>query len=231
MKPLADCTLYAFVDTAYLNGRAPEFIAQQLCDGGADLIQLRAKNSSLEQIRSMAEAILPITTRANVGLVINDHLSIAREFGAELCHLGQDDFFGQGHTRVSSLNVPSSFSSSSSSSIGIHGSLQIGLSTHSPDQAGKAITAGANYIAIGPVYATGTKPTAKPVTLDYVRWASANVTIPWFAIGGINLSNIHDVLAAGARRICVVSAILNCDEIAATTREYKNRLQRTRVAT
>jgi thiamine-phosphate pyrophosphorylase len=202
-------------------------IAQELCDGGADLIQLRAKNSTLEEIRSMAEAILPITMRSNVGLVINDHLSIARELGAELCHLGQDDFFGQGHTRVSSLNVPSSFSSS----IGIHGSLQIGLSTHSPDQAGKAITAGANYIAIGPVYATGTKPTAKPVTLDYVRWASANVNIPWFAIGGINLNNIGDVLAAGAQRICVVSAILNCDDIAATTREYKNRLQRTGVAT
>src|SRR5712664_2775446 len=75
MKPLAHCRLYAFVDTAYLNGRAPEFIAQQLCDGGADLIQLRAKNSSLEEIRSMAEAILPVTMRADVGLVINDHLS------------------------------------------------------------------------------------------------------------------------------------------------------------
>src|ERR1051326_5091153 len=94
MKPLAECKLYAFVDTAYLNGRKPEFIAQQLCDGGADLIQLRAKKSSLEEIRSMAEAILPITSRANVGLVINDHLSMAREVGAEFCHLGQEDFFG-----------------------------------------------------------------------------------------------------------------------------------------
>jgi thiamine-phosphate pyrophosphorylase len=105
------------------------------------------------------------------------------------------------------------------------------LSTHSPDQARQAVAAGADYIAIGPVYATGTKPGAKPVTLEYVRWASANVTIPWFAIGGINLSNIHDVLAAGAQRICVVSAILNCDDIAATTREYKNRLQRSDATT
>lgn len=257
MKPLADCRLYAFVDAAYLNGRTPQFIAQQLCDGGADLIQLRAKNSSLEQIRSMAQAILPITTRANVGLVINDHLSIARELGVELCHLGQEDFFGQGHTLVSSLNEPSSSSSSSSKSTPsglplpqgegwgegegtVHqprppentkDRVQIGLSTHSSDQARKAITAGADYIAIGPVYATGTKPTAKHVTLDYVRWASANVTIPWFAIGGINLNNIGDVLAAGAQRICVVSAILNCDDIAATTREYKNHLQRTGAAT
>jgi thiamine-phosphate pyrophosphorylase len=256
MKPLAECRLYAFVDTAYLNGRAPEFIAQQLCDGGADLIQLRAKNSSLEEIRSMAEAILPVTLRAGVGLVINDHLSIARELGAPLCHLGQEDFFAHGHTHITSLNEQSSLfspaspklrsegGSSSSSLISCGGSipppdrggavphsLQIGLSTHSPDQACQAIAAGADYIAIGPVYATGTKPSAKPVTLDYVRWASANVTIPWFAIGGINLSNIDDVLGAGAQRICVVSAILNCDDIAATTREYKKRLQRTGVAT
>lgn len=216
MKPLADCKLYAFVDTAYLNGRAPEFIAQQLCDGGADLIQLRAKNSSPEEVRSMAEAILPITERANVGLVINDHLSVAQQVGAQLCHLGQEDFFRRGHTHVSSL--------SKSSSVAVHVSLQIGLSTHSPEQARNAIAAGADYIAIGPVYATGTKPGAKPVTLDYVRWAAANVSVPWFAIGGINFNNIHEVLAAGAQRICVVSAILNSDDIAGICRKFKNHL-------
>jgi thiamine-phosphate pyrophosphorylase len=208
MKPLADCKLYAFVDTAYLNGRTPEFIAQQLCDGGADLIQLRAKKSSLEEIRLMAEAIRPITTRADVGLVINDHFSIAREVGAELCHLGQEDFFGQGYARVSDLG----------------NDVRIGLSTHSPEQAGKAIRAGAGYIAVGPVYTTGTKPTAKPVTLEYVRWAAANVKVPWFAIGGIDLDNIGDVRAAGAQRICVVSAILNSTDIAATCREFSAAL-------
>jgi thiamine-phosphate pyrophosphorylase len=209
MKPLADCRLYAFVDTAYLNGRAPEFIAQQLCEGGADLIQLRAKLSSLEEIRSMAEAILPITMRANVGLVINDHLSVVRDVGAQLCHLGQEDFFG----RSADIPVRSIFDKA-----------QFGLSTHSPDQARKAISAGADYIAIGPVYATATKPGVKPVTLDYVRWAAANVQLPWFAIGGINLNNIGDVLGAGAQRICVVSAILNSDDIAATCRKFKKQL-------
>ena len=64
MKPLADCRLYTFVDTAYLHGRAPEVVAQQLCDGGADLIQLRAKKSSPDEIRRMAETILPVTKRA-----------------------------------------------------------------------------------------------------------------------------------------------------------------------
>ena len=101
MKPLSDCRLYAFVDTAYLHGRAPETVARQLCDGGADLIQLRAKNSPVEAIRKMAEKILPITRAANVGLVINDHLEIARSLGAEICHLGQEDFFEAGYTHCS----------------------------------------------------------------------------------------------------------------------------------
>src|SRR5882757_4820033 len=122
MKPLGDCKLYTFVDTAWLHGRAPGLVAQQLCDGGSDLIQLRAKNSPPEEIRRMAEKILPITRRANVGLVINDHLEIARDLGAEFCHLGQEDFFDAGHNNVSELRIADCGS-------------RIGLSTHSPGQA------------------------------------------------------------------------------------------------
>ncbi len=211
MKPLADCKLYTFVDTAYLHGRAPELVAQQLCDGGSDLIQLRAKNSSPDEIRAMAEKILPVTRRANVGFVINDHLEIARETGADICHLGQEDFFNAGLTRVSQLST-------------LNSQLKIGLSTHAPAQAQRALDAGADYIAIGPIYATGTKPGAKPVTLEYVRWAAANVTVPWFAIGGINLQTIDEVLAAGAKRICVVSAILNAPDTAKACAEFRRRL-------
>jgi thiamine-phosphate pyrophosphorylase len=211
MKPLVDCRLYAFVDTAFLRGRAPELVAQQLCDGGADLIQLRAKQSSPEEIRHMAGAILPITRRANAGLIVNDHLSIAQEVGADFCHLGQEDFFDAGHTHVSQLST-------------LNSQPGIGLSTHAPEQATRALAAGADYLAIGPVYATGTKPTARPVTLEYVRWAAAKVNIPWFAIGGINLNNLDEVLAAGARRICVVSAILNADDVAKTCAEFRRRL-------
>ena len=215
MKPLADCKLYTFVDTAYLHGRAPELVAQQLCDGGSDLIQLRAKNSSPDEIRVMAERLLPVTRRANVGLVINDHLEIALEIGAEFCHLGQEDFFDSGHANVSELKTKNL-------------KLKIGLSTHAPEQAQRALEAGADYVAIGPIYATGTKPTAKPVTLDYVRWAAANATVPWFAIGGINLQTIDAVLSAGAKRICVVSAILNAPDAAQACAEFRAKLERSR---
>ena len=98
------------------------------------------------------------------------------------------------------------------------------MSTHAPDQALRALAADADYLAIGPVHATGTKPGAKPVTLDYVRWAAASVTRPWFAIGGINLSNLDEVLAAGAQRICIVSAILNADDVAQACAKFRRRL-------
>jgi thiamine-phosphate pyrophosphorylase len=211
MKPLSECRLYAFVDTAYLHGRAPADIAKQLCDGGADLIQLRAKKSTEKEIRRLAEIILPITRQAGAGLVVNDHWSIAQEAGADFCHLGQEDFFDAGHERVAELK-------------GNDSKLKIGLSSHAPEQAQRAIAAGADYIAIGPVYATATKPGAKPLTLEYVRWAAKNVTVPWFAIGGINLQNLDDVLAAGAQRICVVSAILNADDVAKACVEFRKRL-------
>jgi thiamine-phosphate pyrophosphorylase len=159
----------------------------------------------------MAELLLPVTQKAGVGLVINDHLDVALGIGADLCHLGQEDFSRTGFSSVPKLRPPGS-------------NLQIGLSTHSPDQARRALGAEADYIAIGPVYATATKPGARPVTLDYVRWAAANVGIPWFAIGGVNLGNLDQVLAAGAKRICVVSAILNATDIAAECRKFRERL-------
>ena len=210
MKPLCDCRLYTFVDTAYLQGRDPKEVAMQLCDGGSDLIQLRAKDCTANQIRHLADQILPVTLSAGVGLVINDHLEIAREAGADLCHLGQEDFFDRGYSHVSQLERGAN--------------LQVGLSTHAPAQAQRAMTAAADYIAIGPVYATGTKPGARPVTLDYVRWAAGNVSVPWFAIGGINLKNIQAVLDAGAKNICVVSAILNAPNISAACAEFRRRL-------
>ena len=141
MKPLVDCRLYAFIDTACLQGRAPELVAQQLCDGGADLIQLRAKNSTPDEVRRMAEAIQPITKRANIGLVINDHVDIANELETEFCHLGQEDFFGAGYKNVSELKgrdgSPSRPLWKGGTSVGRPGGatlpeVRIGLSTHSP---------------------------------------------------------------------------------------------------
>ena len=210
MKPLADCRLYAFVDTAYLSGRKPTDVAAALCQGGADIVQLRAKGMPKPVVIQMARDILPITNSAGVWLVVNDYPDVAAEVGAPACHLGQEDFFDASFDSVESVRQKTNF--------------RIGLSTRAPEQAHRAVAAGADYIAVGPVFATGTKPTAKPVTVDYVRWASTHISIPWFAIGDITLDNVDDVLASGARRICVVSAILNAPDIATACKRFANRL-------
>ncbi len=210
-RPLAECRLYTFVDTAYLRGRDPIDIARQLCDGGSDLIQLRAKGSSLEEVRQLALQLLPIMSAADVRLVINDHPEIASEIGAPCLHLGQEDFFDAGHQQVEELPQKKQ-------------GIEIGLSTHTPDQCARAVNAGADYVAIGPVFATDTKPLAVPVTLEYVRWAASSVRLPWFAIGGINLETVESVVQAGARRICVVSAILNSRNITEACREFRRRI-------
>ena len=211
MKPLGDCRLYTFVDTAYLNGRAPAEVARQLCDGGADLVQLRAKGATPDEVRRLAEVILPVTEKAGVGLVINDHPEVALEVGAPLCHLGQEDFFERGFAQAAQVT-------------GCPKQVMLGLSTHEPAQAQRAMKAGPDYIAIGPVFATPTKPGRPAATLDYVRWAAANVSLPWFAIGGITLETLDAVLAAGATRVCVVSAILNAPDVEKACREFRRRL-------
>lgn len=208
---LDKANLYTFIDAAYLHSRSPADIARQLCDGGSDIIQLRAKDLPAAQIESLAEQILPVTQAADVPLVINDCLDVALKVGAPYCHLGQEDFFDSGHQSVKEL-IPANHT------------LRIGLSSHSPEQAQRAIAAGADYLGVGPVFRTATKPGAKPVTVDYVQWAAANLKIPWFAIGGINLNTLDQVLAAGATRICVVSAILDAPDIVQACQEFKRRL-------
>lgn len=213
MKPLPDCRLYAFVDTGYLRGRKPADLARQLVGGGADLIQWRAKDWPPDRIADTARELLPICRDHGVRLVINDHPAIAVEVGASLVHLGQEDFFGAGHSRVTEVLPPQA-------------TVGLGLSTHSPADARRARAAGARYLAVGPVFPTPTKPGRPAVTLDYVRWAAENLAdTPWFAIGGIHLENLREILAAGARRVCVVSAILNAPDVTAACRAFRAALE------
>lgn len=211
MKSFDQCLLYAFIDTAYLAGRSPTQLAEELCRGGADVIQLRAKGCSPDEVRDLALPIKRVTDRTEVKLVINDHPSIAREVGASAVHLGQEDFFDEGYGDASQVT-------------GSPPKTGLGLSTHAPDQAIRALAAKPDYIAIGPVFATQTKPGVRPVSLSYVKWAAGNVSIPWFAIGGITLENLDEVLRAGARRVCVVSAILNAPDVAQACQSFKKRL-------
>ncbi len=216
MRAFNQCRLYTFVDTAYLNGRPVRQLAVELCDGGSDIIQLRAKGCPVDEVRRMAGEIAPVAERAGVHLVINDHPEVAARMTHPFVHLGQEDFFDAGLRRKTELQARGNAPASAPR-------LRLGLSTHAPEQAMRALAAEPDYIAIGPVFATGTKPGAGPVTLDYVRWAARHVAIPWFAIGGITLENVDEVLAAGARRICVVSAILKAPSSAPRVRAFVTR--------
>lgn len=201
--------LYTFVDTAYLHGRSAPDVARALCEGGSDVIQLRAKGLYEDGVLRLAEAILPVVQASKAILVINDHPRVAAKLQGCACHLGQEDFFDAGFRRVEDV-------------LGVR--ISMGLSSHAPEQAERAVAAGADYVAIGPIYATPTKPQARPVTLDYVRWAATHLNVPWFAIGGINLQTLDDVLSAGATRICVVSAILNAPDIRRACQAFRDRL-------
>ena len=211
---LARARLYTFVDTGYLAGRDPAEVARALCDGGSDLIQVRAKGMAPDGVRRLVEAVMPVIDRTGIPLVLNDHWDLALKLGCPIVHLGQEDFFDAGFQRVEQLSPELETAKRPA----------IGLSTHAPDQASRAVAAGPDYVAIGPVFPTATKPGRPAATLEYVRWAAREVNIPWFAIGGINRITLDQVLEAGARRICVVSDILNAPDIAAVCREYRRRL-------
>ncbi|MGY8674063.1 MAG: thiamine phosphate synthase, partial [Verrucomicrobiia bacterium] len=99
-KKISDCRLYTFIDTAYIVGRSVVDLTRQLCEGGSDIIQLRAKNSSVDEIRSLAEKILPLAEACGVWLTLNDHPKLALELGIPVCHMGQEDFFDAGYAMV-----------------------------------------------------------------------------------------------------------------------------------
>lgn len=212
LRPLEACRLYTFVDMAYVRWEEVEKVAEALCCGGADVIQLRAKDYDATATEALAKRLSPITERHRVWLVVNDHPDVALRIGAPLCHLGQEDFFDSGRLHVRELAGPS-------------GQLGFGLSSHAPTQAERAVRAGACYLGVGPVFATPTKPGRPPVTLDYVRWAATHLDLPWFAIGGITRETLTSVLEAGARRVCVVSDILTARDIASACQWFAERLR------
>ena len=210
-RPLEDCRLYTFLDTMYLGERSPLDLAASLCRGGSDIIQVRAKDWPIPRITTLAREIAPITEDAGVHLVINDRVPAADAIPSPFVHLGQEDNEHWGPRALRQV-----FDEKSGS--------MVGMSTHNETQCLRSVEAGADYVSIGPVFATPTKPGRPPVTTDLVRWAAANITIPWFAIGGINRNTIGEVLAAGARRICIVSAILDAEDPLAACRHFRSLL-------
>ncbi len=206
MRPLSECLLYGILDLSYINQDQLADYATQLMDGGVDMIQLRAKDSTAEDVMQMAKGIAPALAEREVPFIINDHPWLVTHTGAAGCHVGQDD-----DTIVAARAANPQ-------------QMLVGKSTHSLAQATAAIADSPDYIGFGPLFATPTKPDYSPIGLDEIRAAHSQVSVPIFCIGGIKLENLEQVLAAGAQRVVIVSGILQAKSISAYCREVKDAL-------
>lgn len=203
---LQSAKLYGIVDLGYCAPAQVESMTAALCEGGVDLLQLRAKKLAPAEIEKLARLMHPITRDHGVPLIINDHLEIAAAIGSEGVHVGQDD---EAVSKARAVVGPGVF---------------VGKSTHSLPQAMAAQAEGADYIGFGPLYATGTKPDYVPIGLEDIREAHEQVRIPIFCIGGVNEGRLPEILSAGARRVVVVSALLQADDVPAAVRKLKSSL-------
>lgn len=189
--------------------------AKLALDGGADIIQLREKSISDKDYILIARDLQTLVSETNAIFIVNDRVNIARDINADGIHIGQDDMEPD---RVKEIIGPEKI---------------IGVSTHNMDQALAALKSNADYIGIGPVFPTKTKSYEPVAGLDFVNRVvktfmlnsdTLNKTAV-FAIGGITLSNIDQVLQTGISRVAVSSAIIDSDDIASTTKEFKSILK------
>jgi thiamine-phosphate pyrophosphorylase len=192
--------LYGILDAGYCEAdRMPAMLAAMLA-GGVSVVQLRAKGWSGEEVEEMAGRLHPVSRAAGVPLVINDFPEAARRIGVEGVHVGQDDM---SVAEARALAGPG---------------VIVGKSTHSVAQARAAWAEGADYLGFGPLFATPTKPDYRPIGTDDIRTVNGESPVPVFCIGGIKEENLPAVLAAGARRVVIVSGILQSPDPAAYAR-------------
>lgn len=190
MKPIADCRLYGILDTGYVAADQMSLMARSLIAGGIDILQLRAKKATPEVILGMAREVAPICRAASIHLILNDHPELVQASGATGAHVGQDDI---SVAEARELAGPRAL---------------IGKSTHSLKQALDAASEQPDYIGFGPLFATPTKPDYTPIGTKEINEVHRLLDFPVFCIGGIKLSNLPSVLAAGARRVVIVSDLL-----------------------
>jgi thiamine-phosphate pyrophosphorylase len=189
--------LYAILDLGYTAEENAASVTAELLAGGADILQLRAKGRDAATIRRVAETLMPLCKAVGVPFILNDFPQIAAELGADGVHIGQDD---------GPLSVAREIMG--------HGKL-IGRSTHSLEQARAALAEGFDYIGFGPLFPTPTKLGRPGIGLENIAAMEREVgsRIPAFCIGGIKRSNLTEVLAAGARRVVIVSNLLTAPDV------------------
>ena len=195
MTSLHECRLYGIIDLGYVERRDTGHVLEQMIEGGVDLIQLRGKNKSIRELIDLSAELHELTAKSSTPLIVNDHAEIAKRVPVEGVHVGQDD------DPIEIVRQE------------VGRDLLIGKSTHSLEQAHAAEREGADYIGFGPIFTTPTKPDYAPIGLEDVRRVHAEVNLPIFCIGGINVDNLQSVIEAGAKRVVMVSALLKAHNI------------------
>jgi thiamine-phosphate pyrophosphorylase len=203
LRNLSDCRLYGILDLGYVDWADVQRITSAMIEGGVDLIQLRAKKSSVAEIIDLATKLHVLTAPAKVPLIVNDHAEVAVQVAVEGVHVGQDDDFVASARENAGRQI------------------LVGKSTHSFEQAIAAQEEGADYIGFGPIFATPTKPDYKPIGLGDIKRVHSAVNMPIFCIGGIKIDNLGAVIGAGAKRVAIVSGLLKAPDIAKYARGCK----------
>ncbi len=202
-RSFQDCRLYVIIDREACAGRDPVEVTQAAIRGGADCVQWRDKTASDRSFFEAARRLRETIRGLNALFIVNDRLHIALAAGADGVHLGHEDLPVRQARAVAGRR------------------LLIGRSTHSLQEALAAQASGADYIGVGPVFSTPTKPDYPTVGLDLIRQVKESLRIPWFAIGGIDLSSLPLVLSAGANRAAVVRAVTGASDPEAAARALK----------
>jgi thiamine-phosphate pyrophosphorylase len=202
---LASARLY-LVCGARPGGRPLAEVLPAAVAGGVDVVQLREKQLGERELLGSASEAAAICRQLGVPLIVNDWPEVALACGADGVHVGQDDMPPERAREI------------------VGQELIVGLSTHAPAEIDAAGAAPVDYIGVGPVHETPTKPGRPAVGVALVEYAAAHTTMPFFAIGGIDAGNLAQVLTAGASRVCVLRAIADATAPQAAARDLRERI-------
>ena len=193
--------LHVLTDHVWSRGRSTLEVAEAALVGGATVIQLRDKDASTRTLVEEGQALRELTRAYNALLIVNDRIDVALAVDADGAHVGQDDMPGE---LARQLLGPDRL---------------LGISAGSMDEALAAVAAGADYLGVGPIYATRGKADAGQLTgTALLTEIARRYTTPLVAIGGITVANTKEIIQAGAAGIAVITAVVNAEDITAATR-------------
>lgn len=207
-----DPTLYVVLDRTAARGRDLDDVLAAVIEGGCRMVQLREKEWPSGRILPIARRLRERCRRAGVTFIVNDRVDLALVVEADGVHLGQDDLPARAARPL------------------LHAGMLLGVSTHDVEQARAACEDGANYVAVGSMFATTTKPEFQLVGPALIRKLRAQIRVPLVGIGGITPENVAEVVQAGADGVAVVSAVCAAPDPAVATRRFLDVIRRARAA-